>query len=499
VSRKLNSNHFKYLAVICLTLTIVVSFNYAAAQSAPSYKFEIWSKPAEEVTAGSVIHIQGKICPPQDTSLPEIGRTIRTYSYITMPNGTRTVEQSLQRTGEYCNVPVPIDLASITPRMVGTWSVYAIANWTAAGGVEERLQSDTVSFKVKEESMFQSSQHEKIAEVSDGTRLGSFDWSPDGKFIVFTLLSSNATNQLGETSTLWMIDSDGKGLRKIDLPMEMNNVYDPRVSPSNEQVLFLGSHAEGASTFFDVFRYDIKKGSLTQVTNTKASDTGIIAFDWLPDGNKIVYSETVTRSNDGQHRLWLADFDGNKIKMLYEGELAFANLDVNPDGKKIVAVDLTPRGQGAEPLSDIVVFDIVKDEIHQHIGDPSSYGCRVIPRWSPNSEFVVYSVAACFPASGGQIRITPVDGSFDEMILGSSSVSIGAAAVSPDGRFIVYGINDANDNGKDRSTDNTGVYKTELGKVIPEFLMAQLMAAISIAGLIVVFSIRKTLSRGNVI
>lgn len=79
-------------------MTIPFSY-YTAAQSAavvPPYKFEIWSKPSEEVTVGSVIHVQGKICPAQDASLPEIGRTIHTYSYITMPNGTQMVEESLQ-------------------------------------------------------------------------------------------------------------------------------------------------------------------------------------------------------------------------------------------------------------------------------------------------------------------------------------------------------------------------------------------------------------------
>lgn len=384
-----------------------------------------------------------------------------------------------------------MDLASVAPRMVGTWSAYAVANWTSAGGVEQRLQSDTISFKVKEEAgMFQSSQHEKLVEVSDAIRLGNLDWSPDGKFIIFTQLNNNATNQLGETSTLWIMDSDGKDLRKIDLPTKIDSAYDPRISPSNEQVLFLGSHTEGAAIFYDIFRYSVKEGNLIKITDTKASNIDIVAFDWLPDGNKIVYSETaVTSGSNGQYRLWLADLNGNKIKILYEGQMAFANLDVSPDAKKIAAVGLISRGQGVEPFGNITVFDIEKDEIMRSVGDPSSYGCHVIPRWSPNSKFVVYSVAACFPATGSQIRITSADdGSLDEMILGSSSGSIGsAAAVSPDGRFIVYGINGNNDDSNMLVTNGPGIYRAELAKPIPEFpFSAAAIMALSIGGLVAV-------------
>jgi dipeptidyl aminopeptidase/acylaminoacyl peptidase len=111
-------------------------------------------------------------------------------------------------------------------------------------------------------------------------RLSSFDVSPDGSRLVFQLRSTDMEANRGRVD-LWLVGSDGSGLRQLTSHPE--NETDPRFSADGKSVYFLSSR--GGSS--QVYQLSLEGGEPTQVTR---SPIDVESFVLSRDGKQLAFS-----------------------------------------------------------------------------------------------------------------------------------------------------------------------------------------------------------------
>lgn len=291
----------------------------------------------------------------------------------------------------------------------------------------------------------------------------------------------------------------------------------PRISPSDDSFLFVGQYNDqNGTTHEDLLKYSIIDQRLTQITNKVPVDS----YAWMPDGH-ILYAEihTVTNCLDPSDptraapctkesvqyisTLRLADSDGRTITVLYNGTNRFHDMDISPDGKKIVSIDVS--GTMGHVLSTLhyklTIFDLEKKDLRVIL--ESSDTSYMTPRWSPDGKFILYAAlinqqvqgrtpGITWSPAGWLSMISVYDPSVNEVIFGSPTTAYTpppwGLAVSPDGRFIVFGITyDVFVGG----VDGAGVYLIELSRPIPEFPISIMIASVAIGAMLVIIRFRK--------
>lgn len=114
-------------------------------------------------------------------------------------------------------------------------------------------------------------------------RVQGFKVSPDGTRIVFALRSTDLEANKGRTD-LWLINTDGKGLRQ--LTAHEGNETDPVWSPDGTGIYFLSSRS-GSS---QIWKIAIDGGESAQVTKLP---TDVDAFQLSKDGQTFVFASEV--------------------------------------------------------------------------------------------------------------------------------------------------------------------------------------------------------------
>jgi len=107
--------------------------------------------------------------------------------------------------------------------------------------------------------------------------------SPDGKWIVFTLRTTDLEANKGRTD-LWLVGVDGKGLRR--LTTHPAGDFNPRWSPCGKLICFLSTRS-GSS---QIWRIRVSGGEAKQVTDLPL-DIGNLLVS--PDGNHIAFTMDV--------------------------------------------------------------------------------------------------------------------------------------------------------------------------------------------------------------
>jgi len=110
-------------------------------------------------------------------------------------------------------------------------------------------------------------------------RIGTYDVSPDGKTLAYTLTSYTFEANKGNTD-IYLVDSDGKNLRA--LKNSEKNESEPKFSPNGKSIAFI---RDG-----QIWQCDIDGSNENQLTNIYTQASG---FEWSTDGMKILFISSV--------------------------------------------------------------------------------------------------------------------------------------------------------------------------------------------------------------
>ena len=145
-----------------------------------------------------------------------------------------------------------------------------------------------------------------VTKVTSGNySVNSFDYSPNGKKIIFSHQEDTNINTGFINTDISVIDSDGKNLRLlVDRPGRDGN---PIFSGDGNKFAFISSGGKQESIGLgDVFVYDLKNDEIKKLANTFNRSSNIIS--WTSDDEYLLISESVKTT--GQLLLLPTNGDG---------------------------------------------------------------------------------------------------------------------------------------------------------------------------------------------
>lgn len=223
-----------------------------------------------------------------------------------------------------------------------------------------------------------------------GVDVGQPKWSPDGKYILFTVsinkIGSGATkphqDPPGVQEGLWTMDSNGdnqKYIPQVKTPIEW--------MPDNKRIVFV----DGSEYTSPTKTYDITTGEI----KTILPNTAIKNLFWSKKGDKGLYTD----SHYGDS--YLVDVNMQQLDVLtrqgnvqYQGKSAFQFKEahtISPDGKYAIITELIRPTDGLtgelDANLDVYLWDTNSKE---KIKLPIKVSLHTKPFWSNDSQKIVY-------------------------------------------------------------------------------------------------------------
>jgi hypothetical protein len=320
------------------------------------------------------------------------------------------------------------------------------------------------------------------------TTTGEYDWSHDGKFVAFN------ANGGAPVSHLRTMDVNDNKITPANIPIEFNSVDYIHISPDDNSVYFVGQYNNRNETYQDIFRYYVNNQSYSLITK----DSHIRSLDLMPDGNLVYleshYNSTRLEKNrpifliHNYNVLWLATSNGQKIKPIYNGTQLFGGMTLSPNGNKIAFVSsedpLHPSSNGTDIVNFLSLGPPTDNTSFFTIFDMNTNKFTIMKK-SDNDEFwnlkwisddhILYEtlihqcvqdkVAGEQSCPAGLLQMMTVSDNSSQILYGNqiqpyTSPLVGAA-ISPDGRSLIFGINYDYSNG---DIDGKGIYRIDFGK-----------------------------------
>ncbi|HVX02860.1 MAG TPA: hypothetical protein VHA09_06870 [Nitrososphaera sp.] len=492
--------------------------------------FYIWSDPSQ-ISRASSSRISGDLClslhanfTREPTFDPNTGKLINMGSYVAItyyavsPTGKiMTLEENDLLPRHLDNYCYGVDTPSAYlqhPGMEGNWTVYATAQWIAVSnpsssqhGQNETLQdihSNNATIFVKP-ALYSGGESTILLRVDGGDNgyhsLNLLDWSLDGKRILVSYSNNSAAGQ--EEAMIALMSPDGTQIRNLGLAEHFKYIIDAEFAPSdNNEILITGvtnNKIDNSSYATSFYKYDLQNGQLIQLPNIIGGSSAV----WVKDTtdahggkDKIVFGKEI-RENQTQtpldaYEIWLSDSDGSIVKRLYQDAspknvTSFRIEDSNIDGSKIL---LTIYKQTGFPIivNDLGVFDMRSQKMNVMRQSDSIQS----PMFSPSGDLIIYDIAGGYKTPGGPMKITTLDGNYEEdLLVGNRNITKDYAfpvnqVASPDGKCIVAVLSIW-------GSGNQILTKTSLIHPIPEFAtpsLAAFIVAVAIAGSIIFYKIK---------
>ncbi|WP_019662035.1 winged helix-turn-helix domain-containing protein [Stenotrophomonas hibiscicola] len=161
----------------------------------------------------------------------------------------------------------------------------AFARFSAGGGCQVLIASATGGAV-------------RQATRCDGTELLSFDWTPDGRGLVFGSMVGRYAHR-----GIRVLDLASGQWRELDYRVDADDFdYAPRYSPDGKWLVFVRNPQMG-----DLWRMPAVGGTPEQLTNEAAEQRG---WAWLGDGRTIVFGRRV----DSEVRLYYLDVERRTLR-----------------------------------------------------------------------------------------------------------------------------------------------------------------------------------------
>jgi len=330
--------------------------------------------------------------------------------------------------------------------------------------------------------------HPMTDEKEEYVSTEQIDWNYDENLLAF------GVNAGAPVSYLWTMNATGKGLEQADIPIEFNSIS--YIHINGNSVFFIGQYNSKNETYQDIFRYDISNKTYSFVTQ----DSHVRSMDFMQNGN-IIYVESHSNSarlepNEplflikSYNVLWMASPDGHKIKPIYNGTQLFDDMALDHDGNRIAFVSsddpLHPTSNGTDivnfasiggPLrSDnyfyFAIFDMNTKEFT--ILDKADNENFANLKWL-DGDHILYEkltrncvqgkISGTQSCPAGLLELMTLSDHVSQLVYGNQvapyTAPLEGITVSPDGRSIIFGIND---NYSNNDVNGKGIYEMTFDK-----------------------------------
>lgn len=287
--------------------------------------------------------------------------------------------------------------------------------------------------------------------------------SPDGRRVAFTLSDVDFTESLYRTD-IWVVDTEARKPQPFTRSKE--NESAPRWSPGGAWLAFLSNRPpattptptpgspkeEGAKN--QIWLISATGGEAFQLTE---AEEGVIAYEWLPDGQTILYltrealpkPEKERKQRDRQQKFdpivedkekyrrefWTIDVTSKKAKRVFLGDYGIGAFDISPDGKRVVYMtNYTGKEDDGEKfdLWLLSLEDGTARQITRRAGGERS------PRWSPDGTAVAFLAPQIPEISYSQTDLFVVspEGGEPQLVTKEFDRSVESFRWFPDGRTL---------------------------------------------------------------
>lgn len=259
---------------------------------------------------------------------------------------------------------------------------------------------------------------------------GDAQISPDGKWVVYTLTSTDSAKDKRNTD-IWMISWDG--LETVQLTNSTESESNPQWSPNGKYISFTA--ARGGNT--QVHILNRLGGEAIKLTDIKGD---LNDYKWSPDGKKILltirdYEDTAGKKgikpyvidrykfkqdvsgyqySKRKTHLYLFDVISKKIDTLTSGNFNEGSAQWSPDGSAIAFVSNRTEDPDKNSNTDIFIIAAKAGATARQL--TTWKGSDGSPQWSPDGKTIAYlrstsdanfimydqSILTTVPAEGGE-------------------------------------------------------------------------------------------------
>jgi dipeptidyl aminopeptidase/acylaminoacyl peptidase len=187
--------------------------------------------------------------------------------------------------------------------------------------------------------------------------VSSFDWSPDGKTVVYSASASGEYLQ-NWRSGLYAIPADGGSAAPLIAPDGMNS--EPRFSPDGRSIAFFSTG--GVPKLISSPGLHVVSVTGGERRPLTSPDTWTREALWEPSCRSLLFVPNEATGRSGQHMfeqpIFRVDLEG-KLEVLSPGIAAFS-LSRSEDGKRIAFRSVGPRDAG-----EVVTLDLESKELRR--------------------------------------------------------------------------------------------------------------------------------------
>jgi serine/threonine-protein kinase len=315
--------------------------------------------PTADSTAVATSAPSGSTAIPTAVVITPSGATETPVAVVTVITATGTAAVTL--------TPTTVPTRAGPPTGGGSGKIVFKSNRSSNGGEN----SDIYIFDVDTKEYIQ---------IKIGGIAGDPYPAPDGKQIVFTLITPRPDNPDG--SQLYLINVDGTDRRQ--LTTEGDN-YNPAWSPDGKTILFVSTRDSeaGKGKNYELYSMSPDGSNQKRISNTPAFDAEI---SWARNGRRFAF----TSDRPGLLQVFIANADGTGVRRVTNTKVMETFPDLSPDGAKVLYLSDRTSSPGKVDNRQWFVMTVGGEGLTQltTIAKPNPV---MRARWSPDGKKIVFN------------------------------------------------------------------------------------------------------------